>query len=657
MATKSKKKELVKAKPNNVPQKKSNTTGTFDFWKRNWKPALVIFLLSFVLYGMCLNYEYVLDDRIVLSENNFVKKGFDGIYDIFSTESFTGYLGEQKDLVAGSRYRPLSIASFAIEHELFQENRTISHFLNILFYALTGLILFRVLSLFLNEDKKINTFLSVPFLTAALFILHPLHTEVVANIKGRDEIFAVLFSFIAIWFSFRQVKSGSIIWAVFAGIFFLLGLLGKENSIMLVPLIPFTFWFFEKTEFKKIVQLTIPYIIAVFIFLVMRTKAIGFFFSAGKEITEIMNNPFYGVSFADKSATIFYTLGLYMKLLFFPHPLTYDYYPYHIPIIHWTDVRALLPLFIYIFLIALAILGLRKKSLYSWSIIFYLTTLFITSNFVFPVGTFMNERFLYMPSIAFCLILAWLTTYKLPQILGEAGRKIGFAVLLVFAGGFTIKTLTRVPEWKNQEILDFAALKVSKNSARANSFCGYFYYFKAVGEKDPAKQKELYEKALPLVNRALEIYPKYSDAVTAKAGVVSGFYQQDGKLDKLLDAFKELLSHRQVDFIYQYMEYLNVKLTNAGERNQLIKFYHETGYEMFAIKDKDFEAAIKYLELGRKSDLSNVQLIQDLTVTYFEKGDFKKCRSMAEEGLKINPSDSICRNYLIKVNPDIKMSN
>lgn len=295
--------------------------------------------------------------------------------------------------------------------------------------------------------------------------------------------------------------------------------------------------------------------------------------------------------------------------------------------------------------------------MYSWSIIFYLTTLFITSNFVFPVGTFMNERFLYMPSIAFCLILAWLTTYKLPQISGEAGRKIGFAVLLVFAVGFAIKTLTRVPEWKNQEVLDFAALKVSKNSARANSFAGYFYYLKAVGEKDPVKQKELYEKALPLVNRALEIYPKYSDAVTAKAGVVSGFYQQDGKLDKLLDAFKELLTHRQVDFIYQYMEYLNVKLTNAGDRNQLAKFYHETGYELFALKNKDFEAAIKYLELGRKSDLSNVQLIQDLTVTYFEMGDFKKCRAMAEEGLKINPSDSTCRNYLIKINPDIKMSN
>jgi tetratricopeptide (TPR) repeat protein len=657
MSAKSKKKEFVKAKPNNVLQKKSNTSGTFDFWKRNWKPSLVIFLLSFVLYGMCLNYEYVLDDRIVLSENNFVKKGFDGIYDIFSTESFTGYLGEQKDLVAGSRYRPLSIASFAVEHEFFKENRIISHFLNILFYALTGLVLFRVLSLFLKENETTNNFLSIPFLSSALFILHPLHTEVVANIKGRDEIFAVLFSFIAIRFSYKQIKSDNIIWAVFAGLFFLLGLLGKENAIMLVPLIPFTFWFFEKTELKKLIYLSIPYVLAVFIFLVMRTKAIGFFFSAGKEITEIMNNPFYGVTFADKSATIFYTLGLYLKLLFFPHPLTYDYYPYHIPIIHWTDIRALLPLFIYISLIALAIWGFRKKSMYSWTIIFYLTTLFITSNFVFPVGTFMNERFLYMPSIAFCVLLAWLTLYKLPQISGNVGKKAGFAVLIVFASGFAIKSLIRIPEWKNQEVLDFAALKVSKNSARANSFCGYFYYFKAVGEKDPVKQKALYQKALPLVNRALEIYPKYSDAVTAKAGVVSGFYQQDGKLDILLEAFKELLSHRQVDFIYQYMEYLNVKLTNVGERSQLATFYHEAGYEMFAKRNKDYEAAIKYLELGRKSDFSNVQLIRDLTVTYFESGDYKKCRTLAEEGLKINPTDSICRNYLIKVNPDIKMSN
>ena len=56
-----------------------------------------------------------------------------------------------------------------------------------------------------------------------------------------------------------------------------------------------------------------------------------------------MNNPFLKIegnqwvpfSGAEKMATIFYTLGYYIKLLLVPHPLTHDYYPRHIDIMNW----------------------------------------------------------------------------------------------------------------------------------------------------------------------------------------------------------------------------------------------------------------------------------------------------------------------------------
>ncbi len=139
----------TKTKPKSV-----EISNIFEFWKIQRFPALIIVVLSFVLYGSSIGYGYILDDKIVLSENNFVKNGFDGLSDIFGKESFTGYLGEQKDLVAGSRYRPLSIASFAIEFAFFKESPRISHFMNVLFYALTGLVLFRVLSLFFTYDQS-----------------------------------------------------------------------------------------------------------------------------------------------------------------------------------------------------------------------------------------------------------------------------------------------------------------------------------------------------------------------------------------------------------------------------------------------------------------------------------------------------------------------
>src|SRR5439155_10140020 len=121
----------------------------------------------------------------------------------------------------------------------------------------------------------------------------------------------------------------------------------------------------------------------------------------------------YGISFSERTATIFYTLLLYLKLLIFPHPLTHDYYPYHIPIMNWTNWAPLLSLFIYATLIVIALKGWKKKSMWSYAILFYLMALSIVSNFFISVGTFMNERFMYHASLTFCVVVAWILVKKL----------------------------------------------------------------------------------------------------------------------------------------------------------------------------------------------------------------------------------------------------
>src|SRR5678816_2407002 len=104
-----------------------------------------------------------------------------------------------------------------------------------------------------------------------------------------------------------------------------------------------------------------------------------------------MNNPFYGMSFGEKMATVFYTLLLYLKLLVYPHPLTHDYYPYHIHMMHWTDWAPILSLLLHSVFIVVMVKGWKKKTTWSYSIAFYLVTLSIVSNLVISVGTFMNE--------------------------------------------------------------------------------------------------------------------------------------------------------------------------------------------------------------------------------------------------------------------------
>src|SRR5690606_21088392 len=119
---------------------------TESFWKRYALPGFVLMVLAVGLYYQSIHYGYVLDDLIVIEENTFTKKGVAGIKEILTTESMTGYFGEQKNLVQGNRYRPLSLVTFAMEYEFHQELKpSTSHFINIILYGLTGLLLCMVL--------------------------------------------------------------------------------------------------------------------------------------------------------------------------------------------------------------------------------------------------------------------------------------------------------------------------------------------------------------------------------------------------------------------------------------------------------------------------------------------------------------------------------
>jgi len=162
------------------------------FFNKYWKQISIIFALGVGLYIYSVSFDYVLDDQIVITKNQFTNKGFSGIGSILSTESMQGYFGEQKNLVVGARYRPLSIVSFAIENELWGLNSFMSHLINVLLYALTGILLYRVLLMLFPAKDDTHPFFNIPFIAALLYIVHPIHSEVVANVKGRDEIMTLI---------------------------------------------------------------------------------------------------------------------------------------------------------------------------------------------------------------------------------------------------------------------------------------------------------------------------------------------------------------------------------------------------------------------------------------------------------------------------------
>jgi tetratricopeptide (TPR) repeat protein len=631
-------KTTPKKKPGK-PKSKASSYSTLDFtpgfWGRKWKEALIIPILAFGLYWMCLPYGYVLDDQIVITDNKFTQKGVSGIWEILSTESFTGYFGGQKDLVAGARYRPLSIVTFAVEHSVFGDNPFIRHFINILLYGLCGLLIFRIFTILIPDKDKTPWMLGIPFLAAALYILHPVHSEVVANIKGRDEIMTTIGAMGALYFALRYLPTQNKWYLAASGIAMFLGLMSKENAITFLAVIPLTMYFFTKASTRDYLLALAPSVVAAFIYMIIRTNVIGYVLDSGKEITDLMNDPFLEMNGSEKLATIIYTLGQYLRLLVFPHPLTHDYYPYHIPIMTFIKPGTLISLGIYIGLAYLFFKLWKSKSIYAWSIGFFVATISIVSNLVFPVGTFMNERFIFMPSIAFSLVCAWVFIRH-----GWFSEKpflkwgtVAFIVLL--SAGYIFKTYTRIPAWKNALSLNGTAAIVSPNSARSNCFMATALYELGRDTADVEEKRRIFEEAEFYADRSLKIYPTYLSANQIKSGLVAERYLVHRNLDQLLAEYTTILDARpETEYVQQFMEYLNGR-ENAAK---LIDFYYKVGYEMFSKVKGRHPMAITYLKLGEKIAPNDPRILYGLGKAFYNGGDQVQGSQYLDRAYAINPA-------------------
>lgn len=650
---KGKKEQAVPAK-NPIKRKKSKLVSglNFDkgFWSKNGIAAAILFLLAMALYATTINFEYVLDDQIVLTKNNYVKKGLGGLGDIFGKESMSGYFDQQRDLVVGARYRPLSIATFAIEYEFFKVpsigadgnstytgNSKVSHFINILLYGLTALLLFRVLTVFIKEKKERPWFFSISFLASLFFVLHPIHSEVIANVKGRDEILAFIGALATLFYALKYAKTNSMLSLVLAMVIFFISLLAKENSLTFIAVVPLVLYLFSNTDFNRIGKITGALTITAVLYLLLRYQVIGYFLSSGKEIRDIMNNPFYGLDFSEKFGTIFYTLALYIKLLVFPHPLTHDYYPFHIPVLGLFDFRSLIGIVLNLGLVFIAFKTFKKGSILCFGILFYFITLSIVSNIPFTVGTFMNERFVYFGSLGFCLILAWLIVDKIPEWLkikeGEANI-LGYGLLGLFVIGFGLKTIERVPAWATPLTLNAAAIKISKNSARANCFyaTALFQEYKVM---NPSPERNaLLDEITIYVDRAMEINPRYGSAITMKSGVIAEQYKRDNDVDKLLNEFyKILVIRRSVPFIDQYLDYLIDRVPAKKISDFSIKSADAL------IQQNDFNNAMKYLtKYGVNVNSGDANVNYKLGKLYERVGDAAKAQTYLTRARQINPS-------------------
>ncbi len=603
--------------------------------------ALAILIgLSMLLYFKSLDFGYVLDDKLVYTENDFVTAGSGGLKKILLTESFTGYFGEEKNLVQGSRYRPLSLISYNLENQVFgtkgtqknldpnpdkkstaltqgldyiAPNATASHAINILLYALCGWLILLTMRRLINRksNDKEKWFWGLAFLTAVIYIVHPLHVEAVANVKGRDEILSLLLSMATFLSALKYVDTHKTGWLLSAALLFFLGLLAKENTLTFLAIIPFGLMLFRKGIGQKNLLVFGVLLTATVLYLVLRFQVIGFLLDEAPS-TDIMNNSFAGMTGVEKYGTIFYTLLYYLKLNIIPYPLTHDYYPYHIPISTFGDWQVLLSIFLHIGLLGLMFYSWKRNKLITFAIGYYFATMSIVSNIVISLGTFMNERFAFAASLATCLLLAKGILY-----LKDKNQKLLATILTgLILVAYSLITLNRVPVWESELALNSAAIKVSKNSARSNSFMATALFNEYKTTQDNATKLSLLQRAEPYAEKAIEIHPTYYNGNLMKVGIAAELHKMNRQLDPLLNTFLEAGTIRpDIGFLKQYLEYIN----DREDKNKMLGFYAELANGLID-QHQRYDWAISYLQMAMQIDPNDPEIRRLIRKAYIGLG-------------------------------------
>ncbi|WP_343632060.1 tetratricopeptide repeat protein [Fluviicola sp.] len=432
---------------------------------------------AFLLFVPTIQYGFVLDDVAVIENNRFVQEGFGGISDLFSTFYWKGFWDANAGL-----YRPLSMVMFAIEWAISPNNPAIHHFVNVLLYALTIGLLFKLLLKILPDYS-----VWVSFAITFVFMLHPSHTEVVANIKSRDEI--LCFFFFLLTFLSLLKSSGKPMDLVKTALLFFACLLSKEAGVMYLPVLGLYFWMVKKESIVPVLKKLLPLILVAGAWLILHQAVIHADPTPPIQYT-YHDNSLVACESGSRVATGVGILGRYLLETVAPFSLSYDYSYNQVPCLNFTSLPVISTLLVVI-LLALTVVKTRKsKPEIAFGILFFLISIALVTNIFSLIGTTYANRLIYAPSlgIIISLVLIIFSLFKAQQT--EKWLTVPVAIFLLMGMIFGVKTIQRNKAWESNTTLFTADLENSPNSARVQFNYGVVV-MNAAGEDSTANKQQL----------------------------------------------------------------------------------------------------------------------------------------------------------------------
>lgn len=383
-------------------------------------------------------------------------------------------------------YRPVTVASYAAEWGLFEGGTTGFHALNVLTHGVASLLVFLLLLELVSTGGALAG--------AAIFAVHPVHTEAVANVVGRAELYAAVFFLAAcvlFWRGSGWGGRGRVARLLAIAALYALALGSKEMGVTL-PGVLVLLALFQEGDTPRLRRLVDDAPLFLLLGAVLASYLWVRYLVLGSVAGEIAAPELAGLTVGERLLTAVSLWSHYARLMLFPVDLAADYAPGVLYPAQGFDLEVLGGALTLASLLVGAVVLIRVQPIISLGILWFLVTILPVSNLVVPTGTLLAERTLYLPSVGLALIVGGVTV-----ALAERARPVRVAALsvaLLVGAGFFARTVVRNPSWFSTFTVLEALARDHPDSqmalrARANGL---------VRTGDPDAAAEIYESALEL---------------------------------------------------------------------------------------------------------------------------------------------------------------
>ncbi|MGE5280621.1 MAG: tetratricopeptide repeat protein [Deltaproteobacteria bacterium] len=594
---------------------------------------MVVVLAAVLIYLPALRGPLLWDDELIIKKNPSV-----------TSPAHFGELWVQ-DVEAsggkkGSLYRPLVVASFALDYGLWRANPVGYHAENLLWHIAASLAVFCVA--FALFDSVLPAFLA-----CILFCVHPVHTEAVSYISGRSDPMSAFFLLGVFYVYIKRPLPAVGNLALIAG-----GtaacLLSRESGLIL----PGFILLYHAAFRKRIDRLS---------FFAVAAVAAAYVAVRLTVLRPLLPHAPASVSFPARLPAFFAAFGQYLCLLVWPADLHMEY---GTVFFRPSDPLVVAGFFLFLAAAGCLILAARRSRVAAFGAGWFLIGLLPFANIV-PLNAYMAEHWLYVPSVGLFLLagrgLSSLITRPRLKMLGLGSA----AALAAFYGAVTF---IHNRYWSDPVYFYERTFRYTPGSWRVANNLGTIYQEKgdlgkaeafllrAVALKGDVPEthnnlgivysrRDELEKAVASFNKALALRPGYVEAYCNMGNA----FRRAGRTAQAEEAYHQALGVRP-DAALAYAG-LGDLAQDAGSYKEAEAFYQkaldidpgcvEAYNNLGAVKQKSGkEDALQFYREAIERDPDNPDAYVNMALAYQQAGRYEEARKVYEKLFSVDPNNA-----------------